>query len=1051
MGHLPMAFQLGQRNLHKQSDRVEERPESAQSSEPHKHFYILLGGGIFIIAAIILLTAIAIFQSKTDAQKTVGITAANLTSTLVLDINNSVHEIDLGILAILDELSRQQKSGRLDEQMIISTVAREDSRHPGSIGYRIFGADGKLRYGVSNVVNRNVDFSLRDEFKRLRDDPKANLHITPSFVGPVAQERLIALARRITNPDGSFGGAVYSAIPVRSLTQLFRSLQLGPSGSVALYHSSFELAARFPEVKVGTTTISDQLRNIIASGVQATSFENLSPVDGVRRAGHVRKVDGLPYYISLALADDDWLTEWKHYKDHLIILSTILMGSVLLGIMILHRVLSNWRQAEVALAASEERTRSMDALQGSEKRFRLAVEEAPIPIMIHAEDGEVLALSRTWTDITGYSIQEIPTITAWTDKAYGETQVAVRSYISTLYGLMDRRADGEFQIRCRDGRQRVWDFSSVGLGKGSDGRHLAVSMALDVTERHQTETELRIAATALESQEGTVICDAAGVILRVNQAFSRITGYSSEEAVGKRSNLLKSGRHDPEFYRSMWDSISRDGSWTGEIWNRRKTGEIYPEWLNITAVKGVDSKVTHYVGTFSDVTHRKEAEDQIKQLAFFDPLTGLPNRRLLTDRLNQALAARTRNDREGALLFVDLDDFKKVNDTQGHETGDLLLQDVARRLITSFREADTVARLGGDEFVVLLADLSGDPEEAAAQAEIVGEKILSVLGEPYQLSGNLFRITPSVGITLFGNQRGSIDELMKQADIAMYQAKAAGRNTLRFFDPGLQETIQARVVLEAQLRQGLKEDQVLLYYQPQVDAKGHLLGAEALVRWRHPQRGLMSPAEFIPLAEETGLILSLGNRVLESGCAQIVAWTGRPETSDVTLAVNVSVRQFQQADFVEQVLDALNRTEANPSKLKLELTESLLVENVQDVIEKMFALKAKGVGFSLDDFGTGYSSLAYLKRLPLDHLKIDHSFVRDVLTDPNDAAIAKTIVTLAQSLGLGVIAEGVETSEQRDFLASSGCHIYQGYFFSKPLPADTFEQFALKCRTALKE
>ena len=381
----------------------------------------------------------------------------------------------------------------------------------------------------------------------------------------------------------------------------------------------------------------------------------------------------------------------------------------------------------------------------------------------------------------------------------------------------------------------------------------------------------------------------------------------------------------------------------------------------------------------------------------------------------------------------------------------MLLQDVARRLITSFREADTVARLGGDEFVVLLADLSGDPEEAAAQAEIVGEKILSVLGEPYQLSGNLFRITPSVGITLFGNQRGSIDELMKQADIAMYQAKAAGRNTLRFFDPGLQETIQARVVLEAQLRQGLKEDQVLLYYQPQVDAKGHLLGAEALVRWRHPQRGLMSPAEFIPLAEETGLILSLGNRVLESGCAQIVAWTGRPETSDVTLAVNVSVRQFQQADFVEQVLDALNRTGANPSKLKLELTESLLVENVQDVIEKMFALKAKGVGFSLDDFGTGYSSLAYLKRLPLDHLKIDHSFVRDVLTDPNDAAIAKTIVTLAQSLGLGVIAEGVETSEQRDFLASSGCHIYQGYFFSKPLPADTFEQFALKCRTALKE
>ena len=565
-----------------------------------------------------------------------------------------------------------------------------------------------------------------------------------------------------------------------------------------------------------------------------------------------------------------------------------------------------------------------------------------------------------------------------------------------------------------------------------------------VVQRNRDEQQLRIAATAMESQEGTVICNADGVILRVNQAFSRITGYTFDETVGRRTNLLKSGRHDQAFYQSMWDSINREGSWSGEIWNRRKNGEIYPEWLSIAAVVGADSKVTHYVGTFSDVTQRKEAEDQIKQLAFFDPLTGLPNRRLLADRLNQALAASARNDREGALLFVDLDNFKTVNDTQGHEIGDLLLQEVARRLGNSFREADTVARLGGDEFVVVLADLSGAPDEAAAQVEIVGQKILSVLGKPYELSGNLFRCTPSIGITLFGNQRGSIDDLMKQADIAMYQAKASGRNTLRFFDPGLQAAIKARANLEDDLRLGIQEDQMLLYYQPQVDGQGRLLGAEALVRWRHPQRGLVSPAEFIPLAEETGLILALGQRVLEAGCAQIVAWAGQPDTSHVTLAVNVSPKQFQQADFVEQVLDALNRTGADPNNLKLELTESLLVENVQDVIEKMSALKAKGVGFSLDDFGTGYSSLSYLKRLPLDQLKIDQTFVRDVLTDPNDATIARTIVALAQSLGLGVIAEGVETSEQRDFLASSGCHVYQGYFFSRPLPLEDFERFAQK-------
>ena len=565
-----------------------------------------------------------------------------------------------------------------------------------------------------------------------------------------------------------------------------------------------------------------------------------------------------------------------------------------------------------------------------------------------------------------------------------------------------------------------------------------------VVQRNRDEQQLRIAATAMESQEGTIICNAEGVILRVNQAFSRITGYTSDETVGRRTNLLQSGRHDNTFYEAMWGSINQFGSWNGEIWNRRKNGEIYPEWLSITAVKGTDGQVTHYVGTFNDVTQRKEAENQIKQLAFFDPLTGLPNRRLLIDRLNQALAASARNDREGAVLFVDLDNFKAVNDTQGHETGDLLLKEVARRLNHSFREADTVARLGGDEFVVVLTDLSEDAREAAAQAEIAGEKILVALGKPFELSGNLFRTPPSIGITLFGNQRGSVDELMKQADIAMYQAKAAGRNTLRFFDPGLQAIIKARASLENDLRRGIQEGQVLLHYQPQVDGEGRLIGAEALVRWRHPQRGLISPADFIPLAEETGLILSLGQRVLETGCAQIVAWTGRPETSHVTLAVNVSAKQFQQTDFVDLVIDALNRTGADPNKLKLELTESLLVENVQDVIQKMSALKSKGVGFSLDDFGTGYSSLSYLKRLPLDQLKIDQSFVRDVLTDPNDAVIAKTIVTLAQSLGLGVIAEGVETSEQKDFLASSGCHVYQGFFFSQPLPSASFEEFARK-------
>ena len=564
----------------------------------------------------------------------------------------------------------------------------------------------------------------------------------------------------------------------------------------------------------------------------------------------------------------------------------------------------------------------------------------------------------------------------------------------------------------------------------------------NITALKLNEQELRIAATAFESQEGTFVTDADRVILRVNRAFSEITGYSANEAVGQTPNLLSSGRHDAAFYEAMAESIERHGTWQGEVWNRRKNGEVYPEWLMITAVKDDARQATHYVGIFSDITARKKAEEEINSLAFYDPLTGLPNRRLLLDRLKHVMATSSRSARHGALLFIDLDNFKNLNDTLGHDIGDLLLKQVAQRLSACVREGDTVARLGGDEFVVMLEDLSENAPDAANLTEAVGEKILAALNLPYQLDKYEHHSTPSIGVTLFADHRGVVDDLMKRADLAMYQAKAGGRNTLRFFDPEMQAVVTARVVLEAGLREAILQQQFHLCYQAQVDGEGRLTGAEALLRWRHPQRGLISPIEFIPVAEETGLILSLGNWVLETACLQMVTWAARPETAHLAVAVNVSARQLHHPDFVAQVLAVLDRTGANPRRLKLELTESLLIDDVEDIIAKMSALKARGIGFSLDDFGTGYSSLSYLKRLPLEQLKIDGSFVRDVLTDPNDAAIARTVVALAHSLGLSVIAEGVETEAQRDFLFSSGCHAYQGYFFSRPLSVDDFDEFA---------
>jgi diguanylate cyclase (GGDEF)-like protein/PAS domain S-box-containing protein len=613
-------------------------------------------------------------------------------------------------------------------------------------------------------------------------------------------------------------------------------------------------------------------------------------------------------------------------------------------------------------------------------------------------------------------------------RAYNES-LAQRTPYEITHRLLMR--DGRIKWVCERCRT---DYDASGKPLYSQGT------VQDVTEQKQAEYQLRIAATVFESQEGMVVTDAFHKILKVNKAFTEMTGYSAKEVLGRHPRFLRSNRHGLDFYTSMRKTIHRMGMWKGEVWNRRKNGEVYPDYLTITAVKDPNGRVTHFVCTHLDITLHKAAAEEIERLAFYDPLTRLPNRRLLQNQLKTALAISHRHGRKGALLFIDLDHFKNLNDSLGHAMGDLLLQQVAERLMACVREGDTVARLGGDEFVVMIQNLSETPFEAAKQAEIIGHKIQASLNKPFQLGLHAYICTSSIGVTLFNGQHDrDVDELLKQADIAMYQAKTSGRNALRFFNPRMQDAINARFSLEDDLRKALDYRQFQLHYQLQVDNEGQVVGAEALLRWHHLERGMISPAEFIPLAEETGLILPIGRWVIEMACAQLQLWQNSPLTRGLELSINVSARQFFQADFVEEVRSAIRKHAINPRLLKLELTESLLIKNIEETVATMTALGKMGIHFSLDDFGTGYSSLQYLKQLPLNQLKIDQSFVRDIATNNDDQAIVRTIIAMASSLKLSVIAEGVETEEQRDFLLRSGCSHFQGYLFGQPLPITQFE------------
>jgi diguanylate cyclase (GGDEF)-like protein/PAS domain S-box-containing protein len=737
-----------------------------------------------------------------------------------------------------------------------------------------------------------------------------------------------------------------------------------------------------------------------------------------------------------------WFNQPIQYQPYLRILALVILGALaalaatLLWIRSLRRAV-HARTAEIQ-HKNTQLERTAHALMVEQAQLRTLVENSPDAmalkdgnkVYIHCNAGVQALLGLPGDKIIGRTDDDL-----YVDKAFAA--FIKESDEQVLRTGQPHRY--EETITAPGGTRRDLEVIKVPV-RADDGETAGVlAVARDITERRRAERELRVASVAFESQDGMLITDADGRIERVNAAFTRISGYTALDAIGQSPRLLRSGLHEDDFYTAMWSMLTTNGYWTGEVINRHRDGGLYTARLSITAVPDAQGRTIHYVGNLQDITAEKQAYALAERLRMFDHLTDLPNRALLEDCMARAMAGAAIAREFGAVMMVNLDHFQKLNDSLGHAVGDQLLVEVARRIRAIMREDDTLGRFSGDSFVLLAERLGTDRNTTARRALLTADAIRAAIAEPMTLDGHRLTCTASLGVTLFRDGTDNPDALLCQAELALYKSKQSGRNTVRLFEDGMRSELDDRNWLEKALRDALRDDALTLHYQVQVDAHERPIGAEALLRWTHPERGPLSPAVFIPLAEETGLIEPIGRWVLATACRQLATWARDGTLEELTLAVNISARQFESDSFVDDILGEVRRTGAPVDRLKLEVTESLAFGDLESSIRKLHVLRANGFSISLDDFGTGNSSLNYLTKLPLTQLKIDKSFVDELPASHRDAMVAQAIIAMGRGLGLDVIAEGVETAAQRDFLLAHGCHAFQGYLFGRPLPVREFE------------
>lgn len=951
-----------------------------------------------------------------DVRTSVG----NLALLMDHSVTGAAREISLVVQEIQYYLNRTLEAGEtLEQSDLYQLIQSRESWIDNVARIRITDAEGRVRFTLHDEPHQ-LSYADFDVFHQLKLDAEAGLLVSPLVHNPLTGEWIMLFARRYSQADGRFAGAVVASIRASHFASLISELDLGPLGIALVRDLDQKLIARHPPLdappgRTGAIGGSRELTELIASAAPTGIFFSEGTADGIARTDAFRRLTELPIVVVAGLGEDDYLAIWRHERNKMLGLGLLFLLVTTVGSRLL------WLQIRASHRAN--------------RRSHMLLQHASDGIHILDAEGRLLEASDSF-----YRMLGLPTHAPLRRPTDWDAQHTVQEIDERIADAFrhKRMLTVEGRYRHHDGFDFPVEVTSVPLV--IDGQPLLFNAARDISERKKTEEDLRIAARAFESQVGMLITDADRRILRCNEAFTRITGYSMADVIGRQPNLLQSGQHDQDFYAAMWHALNTEGSWQGEIWNKRKNGEIYPQLLSIGTVRNEEGETTHYVASLSDISARKASEEQMRTLAFYDSLTKLPNRRLFLERLDHAHGAAQRLETFGALLVIDLDDFKTLNDTAGHAAGDLLLAQVANRLAACIPHKEAVARLGGDEFVILLDNLGRHEVEAARQAEQVGKDVLKALAEPYLLRQSEYRGSASIGIALFGaGDAQASEKVLRNAHLAMSQAKSAGSNGLCFFDTRMPAQVRERSDIDAGLRVALEQDQFVLHYQVQVDARGATVGAEALVRWIHPERGMISPARFIPIAEENGLILPLGNWVLETACRQLARWARDPRLADLTLAVNVSAYQLSQDDFVHRVRSILELTDAPAQRLKLELTESALIHDIETIIAKMTELKSHGLHFALDDFGTGYSSLSYLARLPLTQLKIDRSFVQGMLLDGNSMEIAQTIILLAERMGLSVLAEGVETEEQLTALRECGCVNFQGYLFGHPLTIEALE------------